>query len=166
VSRPANPTRGMRTAQARTPWEASASSVVTDRARSATGPSMGSGSASVACLPATHGVPETVTIGRRLPTSSAPDAPIAALSTVMAAESPEGLLSRWSKARLITPSAFAALVRRTSRSANPPRTTSAPLSARVRADSSERANASTECPWASRSSRSATRARRPSSPPP
>ncbi len=52
---------------------------------------MGSGSSSVEARPATHGVPETVTIGRSLPISSSPSAAVAALSSVMAAASPSGL---------------------------------------------------------------------------
>ena|SRR5690349_7152446 len=63
----------MRTAELRTPRPASARSAFTARARPATGPSVGSGSASVATRPGIHGVPETVTIGPPLPTSSAPN---------------------------------------------------------------------------------------------
>ena len=54
----------------RTPREASASSALTERPRPPTGPSVGSGSASVEARPGTQGVPETVTIGRPLPVSS------------------------------------------------------------------------------------------------
>src|SRR4051794_27092185 len=62
----------MRTAVLRTPREASSSSAVTERARPPAGPSVGSGSASVEARPGTHGVPDTVTIGRSLPMSSSP----------------------------------------------------------------------------------------------
>ena len=80
----------MRTAVARTPREASPSSALTERPRPPTGPSVGSGSASVEARPGTQGVPETVTIGRSLPMSASPSAAIAALSSVMAAASASG----------------------------------------------------------------------------
>ncbi len=62
----------MRTAVARTPRGASASSASTERPRPPTTPSVGSGSASVEGRPGTQGVPETVAIGRSVPTSSSP----------------------------------------------------------------------------------------------
>ena len=74
----------MRTAVLRTPREASSSSAVTERARPPTGPSVGSGSASVEARPGTHGVPDTVTIGRSLPMSSSPKAAMAAPSSATA----------------------------------------------------------------------------------
>ena len=64
--------RGMRTAVLRTPREARPRTAVTARPRPPTGPSVGSGSASVETRPGTQGVPETVTKGRSLPTSSSP----------------------------------------------------------------------------------------------
>ena len=99
---------------------------VTERPRPPTGPSVGSGSASVEARPGTHGVPETVTSGRSLPTSSSPSAARAALSSATARARASGLLKSLLKARWITPSARAAPARRTSRSARSPRSGSAP----------------------------------------
>ena len=64
--------RGMRTALLRTPRDASSSTAVTDRNRPPNGPSITGRSASVLILPGIQGVPDTVTNGRSLPTSSAP----------------------------------------------------------------------------------------------
>src|SRR5258708_2486480 len=88
VSKPANPpvpwlwtVRGMRTAGLRTPRQARPRTAVTARPRPPTGPSVGSGSASVETRPGARGVPETVTKGRSLPTSSSPRVARAALSS-------------------------------------------------------------------------------------
>ncbi|GAA3248230.1 hypothetical protein [Nonomuraea helvata] len=73
----------MRTAVARTPREARSSSALTERPRPPTGPSVGAGSASVEGRPGTQGVPETVTIGRPLPSNSSPRAASAAPSSAI-----------------------------------------------------------------------------------
>ena len=57
---------------------------MTERSRPPTGPSVGCGSASVETRPGTYGVPETVTKGRSLPTSSSPRAARAAPSSATA----------------------------------------------------------------------------------
>ena len=57
---------------------------MTARPRPPTGPSVGSGSASVETRPGAQGVPETVTKGRPLPTSSSPRVARAALSSATA----------------------------------------------------------------------------------
>ena len=103
----------------RTPREARSSTAMTARPRPPTGPSVGNGSASVETRPGTDGVPETVTKGRSLPTSSSPRAVRAALSSATACARASGLLKSLANARWITPSALAAPARRASRSARP-----------------------------------------------
>ena len=78
---------------------------MTERPRPPTGPSVGSGSASVEMRPGTYGVPETVTKGRSLPMSSSPRAARAALSSATACARASALLKSLPNARWITPSA-------------------------------------------------------------
>ena len=99
---------------------------MTARPRPPTGPSVGTGSASVEGRPGTWGVPDAVTNGRSLPTSSSPRAARAALSSSTSFAITSGLLKSLPNARWTTPSACAAPARRTSRSARPPRSGSAP----------------------------------------
>ncbi len=68
---------------------------------------MGNGSSSVEARPGTHGVPETATKGRSLPTSASPSVASAAVSSAMACARASGLLKSLAKARWITPSACA-----------------------------------------------------------
>jgi AcrR family transcriptional regulator len=86
--------RGRRTAALRTPREASSSTEVTARLRPPTGPANGSGSASVELRPCAGGVPEQVTNGRPLSTSSSPRTARAVLSWATASANASGLAER------------------------------------------------------------------------
>lgn len=162
VSSPANPprpslwtVRGSRTAELRTPCEASSSARVTDRLRPATGPSVGNASASVEVRPGRKGVPATVTSGRSVPTRASPSVASAAASSAMPWARASGELKSLLKARWMTPSARSAPARSTARSASAPLSTSAPVALACAAEASERARAVTECPAESSSATTA-----------